>query len=85
MKEQYVKEYKKLLEIGKKKGKLLEEDIFIRFLKDEKTTKSGIEEVIAELKKNGIKIIPEEKQEDLEREALEALINQVSVDDPVKM
>ena len=84
MKEQYLKEYKKLLEVGKKKGKLQEEDIFIRFLKYE-TTKAEIEEVISELKKNGIKIIPTEKQEDIEREALEALINPVSVDDPVKM
>ena len=36
-------------------------------------------------KKNKIKIIPTQKQEDLDKEALESLINQVSVDDPVKM
>ena len=80
----YINEYNKLLEIGKKKGKLQEEDIFLKFLKYE-TSAAEIEEIIAELKKNKIKIIPAEKQEDLDTKELETLINQVSVDDPVKM
>lgn len=73
-----------MLEIGKKKGSLQEDDIFLKFLKYE-TSAAEIEEIIAELKKNKIKIIPAQKQEDLDKEALETLINQVSVDDPVKM
>lgn len=84
MNEKYINEYNKLLEIGKKKGKLQEEDIFLKFLKYE-TSAAEIEEIIGELKKNKIKIIPAEKQDDLDTKELETLINQVSVDDPVKM
>ncbi|HAJ77554.1 MAG TPA: RNA polymerase sigma factor RpoD [Clostridiales bacterium] len=84
MNEKYISEYNKLLEIGKKKGKLQEEDIFLKFLKYE-TSAAEIDEIIAELKKNKIKIIPAEKQDDLDSKELETLINQVSVDDPVKM
>ena len=84
MNEKYINEYNKLLEVGKKKGMLQEEDVFIKFLKYEASA-SEIEEIISELKENGIKIIPTAKQEELDRESLEELINQVSVDDPVKM
>ena len=84
MNEKYVNEYNKLFEIGRKKGGLPEEDIYLKFLKYEASAYE-IDEVIEELKKNGIKIIPTAKQEELEKEALEELINQVSVDDPVKM
>ena len=84
MNEKYISEYNKLLEIGKKKGKLQEEDIFLKFLKYE-TSAAEIDEIIVELKKNKIKIIPAEKQDDLDSKELETLINQVSVDDPVKM
>jgi len=82
--EKYINEYNKLLEIGKKKGSLQEEDIFLKFLKYE-TSASEIEEIISELKNHKIKIIPTEKQEDIDTKELENLINQVSVDDPVKM
>lgn len=84
MNEKYINEYNKLLEIGKKKGSLQEEDIFLKFLKYE-TSAAEIEEIITELKNNKIKIIPAEKQEDIDTKELESLINQVSVDDPVKM
>lgn len=84
MNEKYINEYNKLLELGKKKGKLQEEDIYLKFLKYESSA-SEINEVIDELKKNGIKIIPASKQEELDKKDFEALINQVSVDDPVKM
>ena len=84
MNEKYLSEYNKLLETGKKKGALHEEDIYLKFLKFE-TSASEIEEIIDEIKKNGIKIIPTVKQEELDRDMLEDLINQVSVDDPVKM
>lgn len=41
--------------------------------------------MVEELKKTGVKVIPPTKPEDIEREVIEDLINQVSVDDPVKM
>ena len=84
MNEKYINEYNKLAEIGKKKGSLQEDDIYVKFLKYEASAPE-IEEVIEELKKQGIKIIPAIKQEDFDREMLEDLISQVSVDDPVKM
>ena len=84
MNEKFLNEYNKLLEIGKKKGCIQEEDIYLKFLKYEASA-TEIDEVIAELKKNGVKIIPTAKQEELEREVIEDLISQVSVDDPVKM
>ena len=84
MNEKYLNEYNKLLEVGKKKGALKEDDIFLRFLKYEASAPE-IEEVIAKLKENGIKIIPTIKPEELEKQVIEDLINPVSVDDPVKM
>lgn len=84
MNEKFINEYNKLFEIGKKKSGLQEEDIYLKFLKYEASA-FEIDEVIAELKKNGIKIIPATKQEELEKESIEELISQVSVDDPVKM
>ena len=84
MNEKYINEYNKLAEIGKKKGSLQEDDIYLKFLKYEASAPE-IDEVIEELKKQGIKIIPAIKQEDFDREMLEDLISQVSVDDPVKM
>ena len=80
MNEKYLAEYQKLLEIGKKKGKLNEEDIQVKFLKLDATSKET-DEIIEELKKQGIKVVLTVK-EDLD---FEALANQVSVDDPVKL
>ena len=80
MNEKYLAEYQKLLEIGKKKGKLNEEDIKVKFLKLDATSKET-DEIIEELKKQGIKVVLTVK-EDLD---FEALANQVSVDDPVKL
>lgn len=84
MNDKFINEYNKLLEIGKKKGSLQEEDIYIKFLKYEASAPE-IDEVVEELKKNGIKIIPTEKPEELDKGVIESLINQISVDDPVKM
>ncbi|MGN1212640.1 MAG: RNA polymerase sigma factor RpoD [Christensenellales bacterium] len=84
MNEKYINEYNKLLEIGKKKGALQEEVIYDKFLKYEATA-SDTDEIIAKLKENGIRIIPTIKPEELEKIVIEDLINQVSVDDPVKM
>ena len=83
MNEKFEQEYEKLLELGKKKGSLMEEDVLLRFLKYEATSKET-DEVIAKLKENGIKIETPKTQE-LDMQELESLISQVSVDDPVKM
>ena len=83
MNEKFEQEYLKLLEIGKKKGSLVEDDVLLRFLKFEATSKET-DEVIAKLKENGIKIISQSEQM-MDIIELESLISQVSVDDPVKM
>ena len=79
MNEKFQAEYQKLLEIGKKKGALNEEDILVRFMKLEATAKET-DEIIAKLKENGVKIIA--TKDDLD---YDALASQVSVDDPVKL
>ena len=81
MNEKYVNEYNKLLELGKKKKSISEEDIYLKFMKYE-ISANEIQEIIDGLKKNGIEIVSTEKQEELE---VESLISQISVDDPVKM
>ena len=80
MSAKFEQEYLKLLELGKKKGALPEEDILLRFLKYEATAKET-DEIIERLKQEGIKIIPQIE----EKFDVEALVSQVSVDDPVKM
>ena len=79
MNEKFQAEYQKLLEVGKKKGALNEEDILVRFMKLEATAKET-DEIIAKLKENGVKIIA--TKDDLD---YDALASQVSVDDPVKL
>ena len=83
MNEKFEQEYVKLLEIGKKKGSLAEDDVLLRFLKYEATSKET-DEVIEKLKQNGIKIVASNEQT-IDLAELESLISQVSVDDPVKM
>ena len=83
MNEKFEQEYEKLLELGKKKGYLMEDDVLMRFLKYEATSKET-DEVIERLKQNGIKIETPKTQE-IDLQELESLISQVSVDDPVKM
>ena len=67
MNEKFEQEFLKLLELGKKKGSLPEEDILLRFLKYEATAKET-NEIIEKLKLEGIKILPpmEEKFDVLE-------------------
>lgn len=81
MNEKFENEYLKLLEVGRRKGSLSEEDVLIRFLKYEATAKET-DEVIELLKKEGVNIIPQGREANLD---MEQLVNQVSVDDPVKM
>ena len=84
MENKYENEYNKLLEIAKKKGSLKEEDIYMKFMKLEATAKD-VEEVLEALKKKGIQIIPTSKTQELDKVAIDELISQVSMDDPVKM
>lgn len=80
MNEKYKALYEKLLEVGKRKGTLNEEEIVLQFMKYDATAKET-QEVIELLKKNGIKVVDTVKEEiDFDK-----LASQVSVDDPVKM
>lgn len=81
MNEKYNSEYQRLLEIGKKKGSLQEEDVFLKFLKYDATAHE-IEEIIQKLKDNGVMIMPQLKEQNFN---MDDLISQVAVDDPVKM
>lgn len=78
--EKYQTEYQKLLDLGKKKGWLYEEDIQLKFMKYEATAKET-DEIIDQLKKEGVKIKSQLKEEI----DFDILASQVSVDDPVKM
>lgn len=84
MDNKYENEYNKLLDIGKKKGSLKEEDVYMKFLKSEATAKD-VEKILDMLKKSGINIIPTAKTQELDKKEIEELISQVSMDDPVKM
>ena len=77
-------DYNKLLALGKKKGSLKEEDIYLKFMKYEANAKE-VEEIIDKLKKEKIKIIPQSKTQELDKEEIDELISQVNIDDPVKM
>ncbi len=80
MNEKYQSLYEKLLDVGKKKGTLNEEDIVLQFMKYDATAKET-QEVIDLLKKNGVKVVDTVTEEiDFDK-----LASQVSVDDPVKM
>lgn len=80
MNEKYKALYEKLLEVGKRKGTLNEEEIVLQFMKYDATAKDT-QEVIELLKKNGVKVVDTVKEEiDFDK-----LASQVSVDDPVKM
>ncbi len=83
MRDKIEQELTKLLEIGTKKGSLNEEDIYFRLLKHEASA-DEIKEVIDALTNANIKIIKAENP-DVEKENFDDLVNQVSVDDPVKM
>ena len=77
-------DYNKLLALGKKKGSLKEEDIYLKFMKYEANAKE-VEEIVDKLKKEKIKIIPQSKTQELDKEEIDELISQVNIDDPVKM
>lgn len=82
MKEKFEQEYKKLLEIGTKKGSLNEEDIYFKLLKYEASAQE-INEIISMLEKSNIKII-KQQESDVEKEDFSDLVSTIT-DDPVKM
>lgn len=81
MNENFKVELNRFLDIGRKKGNVNEEDIYFRLMKYD-ASKDEINEFIDVIEKNGIKII--KATEDNNKEDLEDIITQVSVDDPVK-
>lgn len=76
-------EVEKLKEAALKKGFINEEDIYIKLLKYEATAEQ-IDNVINNLKQAGITI---KKEEETEKDdaLIESLMNQASINDPVKM
>ena len=71
------------MEVGRKKGMVNEEDIYFRLIKHD-ASRDDINEFIAEIEKNGIRVI-KAAEEDVSKENLDDIIVQVNVDDPVKM
>jgi len=76
-------EFNKFMSIGTKKGSLNEEDIYFKLLKYESTAEE-IQEVIDALENASIKIIKTVEPE-TDNNAIQTIIAEVNVDDPVKM
>ncbi len=83
MEEKFKPELNRFLEVGRKKGMVNEEDIYFRLIKHD-ASRDDINEFIAEIEKNGIRVI-KAAEEDVSKENLDDIIVQVNVDDPVKM
>ena len=83
MEEKFKPELNRFLEVGRKKGMVNEEDIYFRLIKHD-ASRDDINEFIAEIEKNGIRVI-KAAEEDVSKENLDEIIVQVNVDDPVKM
>ena len=82
MEEKFKPELNRFLEVGRKKGMVNEEDIYFRLIKHD-ASRNDINEFIAEIEKNGIRVI-KAAEEDVSKDNLEDIIVQISVDDPVK-
>lgn len=83
MEEKMLAEFNRFLDIGRKKRRINEEDVYYRLLKHD-ASKEEIEEFISNIEKNGIKII-RAKDDDVEKDNIDEIITQVNVNDPVKM
>lgn len=76
-------EIKRLMELGKKRENLTEEEIALRFL-DYDLTASQMEEIVATFEKAGITIVRSEEEKQADDKLLNELISQPNLDDPVK-
>ena len=83
MRDKIEAEFNKFMSIGTKKGSLNEEDIYFKLLKYESTAEE-IQEVIDALENASIKIIKTVEPE-TDNNAIQTIIAEVNVDDPVKM
>ncbi len=79
---EYNTEVQKIKELALKKGSINEEDIYLRLLKYELTAEQ-LEKVMTQLKSAGVVIKKEEEEKD--DALIESLMNQASINDPVKM
>ena len=82
MRDKLQQELKKLIEIGRKKGSLNEDDIMFRMLKHEATAEE-IESVMQEMENTNIKII--RSKETVEKDDFDNIVLEVNVNDPVKV
>lgn len=76
-------EIKRLMELGKKRENLTEEEIALRFL-DYDLTASQMEEIVSNFEKQGITIVKSEEESKADDKLLNELISQPNLDDPVK-
>ena len=76
-------EIKRLLELGKKRENLTEEEIALRFLEYDLTA-SQMEEIVATFEAAGITIVRSEEESKADDKLLNELISQPNLDDPVK-
>jgi RNA polymerase primary sigma factor len=84
MEERFKAELNRFLDVGRKKGMINEEDVYFRLIKYD-ASRDEINEFIDVIEKNGIRIIRTSEEEDVSKEAIDNIIVQVNVDDPVKM
>ena len=83
-KEQYKAEVDKLLDIAKKKkNRLNEDEVYLRFLKYD-TTARDLEEIIDYLKECGVNVEKPEEDDGAEVD-ISDIVSKISIDDPVKM
>lgn len=77
-------ELRRMADLGKKRGNLTEDEICIRFHNFE-INADGIAEIIAAFERQGIEVIRSSEEQMADDKALNELISEPSLDDPVKM
>lgn len=78
---EFEEEIKKLKDVASKKGYITEEDVFMQLVKYEATPEQTTS-VVEALKKAGIDIRKEDREEEI---MLETMMNQANINDPIKM
>ncbi len=78
---EFEEEIKKLKDVASKKGYITEEDVFMQLVKYEATPEQTTS-VVETLKKAGIDIRKEDREEEI---MLETMMNQANINDPIKM
>ena len=83
--EKYKTEFDKIYQIVKKKGYVIEDDIYYRFSVKYNLSAKEVQDIVEWLKQQNIKLVQPEGKDNFKPEEYEKLINQASISDPVKM